>query len=131
MRPRSGGASFELEGGSVVNCTGPREDVLGPGSSLLRRLADAGPVAPGPHGLGLSTSLRGALRDRADRPSRVLFTLGPLRKGDLWETIAIPEIRAQAAELAALLVAGHEMGTLASHRSSGPASPFDLTGFAM
>ena len=32
-----------------------------------------------------------------------LFTVGPARKGTLWETTAIPEIRAQAAQVAAIL----------------------------
>ncbi|MFM7878658.1 MAG: hypothetical protein ACKO8M_19880, partial [Microcystis panniformis] len=32
--------------------------------------------------------------------SPTLYTLGNPRKGDLWETTAIPELRLQAAELA-------------------------------
>jgi len=30
--------------------------------------------------------------------------LGPLRKGKLWESVAVPELRIQVAELASLLV---------------------------
>ncbi|MGZ3810007.1 MAG: FAD/NAD(P)-binding protein, partial [Bacteriovorax sp.] len=33
-----------------------------------------------------------------------IYTLGPLRRGDLWECIAVPEIRNQAKELAELLL---------------------------
>jgi uncharacterized NAD(P)/FAD-binding protein YdhS len=36
--------------------------------------------------------------------------VGPNRKGSLWETTAVPEIRSQAAELA-----DHILRTLASH----------------
>jgi uncharacterized NAD(P)/FAD-binding protein YdhS len=35
----------------------------------------------------------------------LLFTLGPLRRGELWETTAVPEIRVQAQLLAKRLVA--------------------------
>ncbi len=34
-----------------------------------------------------------------------LYTIGPLRIADLWESIAIPEIRVQAAALANVLIA--------------------------
>jgi hypothetical protein len=37
------------------------------------------------------------------RPSGLLYTLGWLRRGELWESIAIPELRDQAGELAAAL----------------------------
>jgi hypothetical protein len=30
--------------------------------------------------------------------------LGPLRKGKLWESVAVPELRVQVTELASLLV---------------------------
>jgi len=33
-------------------------------------------------------------------PSTLLSTIGPMRKGRLWETTAMPEIRGQALELA-------------------------------
>jgi hypothetical protein len=37
-------------------------------------------------------------------PSSVFFTLGPPRRGELFETTAVPEIRTQAEELALRLV---------------------------
>lgn len=48
----------------------------------------------------LDVNEAGALLDVNGRPSQLLFALGPPRKGCLWETTAVPEIRAQAAELA-------------------------------
>ncbi len=57
---------------------------------------------PGPQGLGLATAPDGSvLGPLADR----LWTLGGLRRGDLWETTAIPEIRVQAKELAGTVAA--------------------------
>jgi uncharacterized NAD(P)/FAD-binding protein YdhS len=37
------------------------------------------------------------------RRSGHLYTLGALRRGELWETTAVPELRAQAARIAAAL----------------------------
>ena len=56
--------------------------------------------AGGPLGLGLDTGQGGALRQADSRLSTTLHTLGWMRRGELWESVAIPEIRAQAAALA-------------------------------
>jgi uncharacterized NAD(P)/FAD-binding protein YdhS len=55
--------------------------------------------------LGLDVSDDGAVLDAEGTPSDFLYALGPLRKGNLWETIAVPEIRHQVADLAKLLCA--------------------------
>jgi uncharacterized NAD(P)/FAD-binding protein YdhS len=89
---------------AVVNCTGPDGDVAGGGSPLLAALCAAGTVRPHPLGLGLDTAPDGALLDARGRPSATLFALGPLRRGELWESTAVPEIRAQARTLAQHLV---------------------------
>ena len=65
-----------------------------------RRSGRRGSGPPHPLGLGLDTGERGALR-RAEVSSRARSSqLGWLRRGELWESVAIPEIRAQAAEIA-------------------------------
>ena len=46
----------------------------------------------------------------------MLSTIGPLRKGRLWETTAMPEIRTQAFELADKLTA--QLDTVAGYRGS-------------
>jgi len=50
--------------------------------------------------LGLDVDGTGALIDRNGLRSEILYALGPVRKGTLWETTAVPEIRAQALHLA-------------------------------
>jgi uncharacterized NAD(P)/FAD-binding protein YdhS len=62
-------------------------------------------VRPGPFGLGLDHDSRGALVTTEGTASPLIYGIGPVRKGRLWETTAIPEIRAQAFELADLLTA--------------------------
>jgi uncharacterized NAD(P)/FAD-binding protein YdhS len=84
----------------AVNCTGPGISVVGAGSPLLDDLCAQGLARPHPLGLGLDTGAGGALRQASGRLSPRLFTLGWMRRGELWESVAIPEIRAQAAALA-------------------------------
>ena len=61
-------------------------------------------LTPDPLRLGLETDPDGRLIGADGNSVPGLLTLGPLRIPGLWESIAIPEIRAQAAELAKLLV---------------------------
>ncbi|MFD3975706.1 FAD/NAD(P)-binding protein [Streptomyces cyaneofuscatus] len=92
--------------GAVVNCTGADDRVRDWADPLVRSLLDGGLAVPGPHGLGFDTAADGGLIPSADRAAAPVWTLGRLRRGNLWETTAIPEIRVQAAELAASLLGG-------------------------
>ena len=89
---------------AVVLCTGPDDAALLT-TPPLRALVDAGVICPGPHGMGVDTdAVSGQVRDVAGSPVAGLFTVGPLRRGTLWESTAVPEIRDQAEQLATLLV---------------------------
>ncbi|MBL8879072.1 MAG: FAD/NAD(P)-binding protein [Phycisphaerales bacterium] len=87
----------------IVNCTGPECDFSRVADPLLQNLQSTGQIVVDRWGLGLLTNGQGALIDRNGRASEVLYTLGGVRRGDLWETTAVPEIRVQAAELAITL----------------------------
>ena len=100
INDRASGRVRLLRAASVVNCTGPSGNVRSGGSQLLEALCAAGTVRPHPLGLGLDTCGDGAVRDARGRESETLFALGPLRRGELWESTAVPEIRAQARALA-------------------------------
>jgi len=84
----------------VINCTGPDGDCRRTDSPLLNNLLNQRMVRPDALLLGLDTAENGALLDARGVPSDFLYTVGPLRKGNLWETIAVPEIRVQVCELA-------------------------------
>ncbi len=88
---------------AAVNCSGPAGSPAGAGSAVHDSLLEAGLARTHPLGLGLDTGEAGALLDAEGRLSTTLFTLGWLRRGELWESVAIPEIRTQAAEIAAQL----------------------------
>lgn len=72
---------------------------------LLARLVADGVVRPDRLRLGLDAAFGGAVLDASGDPDDRIFTLGPLLRGSLYETTAIPEIRAQAAALAPRLLA--------------------------
>ncbi|GAA2485873.1 FAD/NAD(P)-binding protein [Streptomyces longisporus] len=90
-----------LHVGWVIDCTGPGRRFDDP---LWRSLFTSGAAVPGPLGMGVATR-EGRLLDSEGRAERPLFTLGAPRRGELWETTAIPEIRVQAAALAGQLLA--------------------------
>jgi uncharacterized NAD(P)/FAD-binding protein YdhS len=88
----------------VVNCTGPDVSVLNGTNPLLSALVAAGLARPGPLGMGLATLHDGRLTSGCGQPPAI-WAIGPLRRGELWESTAIPEIRVQAEELARAVVA--------------------------
>jgi uncharacterized NAD(P)/FAD-binding protein YdhS len=98
-RPRGETEVKRLGVDLVVNCTGPVGHSTQP-DELVSALLQAGRARPGPLGLGLGTSPAGALLDARGRASARLWTLGPVRRGDAWESTAVPDIRLQAAALA-------------------------------
>jgi hydroxyacylglutathione hydrolase len=72
--------------------------------------------------------LDGAVIDVDGHASEIIFNLGPGRLGDLLESIAIPEIRQQAVELASTLadrIGPHDV--LPENAATGAATP-ELTG---
>jgi uncharacterized NAD(P)/FAD-binding protein YdhS len=96
------GATTEkrLHAHRIINCTGSETDCRRIDDSLITSLFVQGLARPDPLFLGLDVDVQGALIDSKARPSRSLFTIGPTRKGQLWETTAVPEIRQQAKQLA-------------------------------
>ena len=101
-RPRGARTLAVLAVDLAIPTTGPAMDVRALDDPLVRSLLASGRARPGPHGLGFATAADGAvlgtLQDR-------LWTLGGLRRGDLWESTAMPEIRLQARELGAAMAA--------------------------
>jgi uncharacterized NAD(P)/FAD-binding protein YdhS len=104
VRRRSGG-ELRLNVHRVVNCTGPESNYRRLNHPLIVNLREQGLIEPDALGLGLMTDANGALLDRNGAPSDLLFTLGPTRKGELWETTAVPEIRVHAQAIARRLLA--------------------------
>jgi uncharacterized NAD(P)/FAD-binding protein YdhS len=99
-----GGLTVELADGpaafgAVINCAGPGR-LPASADPLTARLLDTGLARVGPHGLGLDVDPAGRVIAADGTPHGRLRLVGPLRRGTVWETTAVPEIRAQARRLA-------------------------------
>lgn len=88
----------------VINATGLETHFEQSSDPLIRALLASGNAKPGPHGRGFDTDADGRLLDRVGTLQANLYTLGSPRIGSLWESIAIPDLRVQAANLATHLV---------------------------
>jgi uncharacterized NAD(P)/FAD-binding protein YdhS len=88
----------------VINCTGPETDLRRVDDPFVHRLVADGLVRPDALGLGLDTTPDGAIVGADGRASERLWLVGPLRKGQLWENTAVPELRAEARAMAQRLV---------------------------
>ncbi len=104
LRLRPGRDLLRLQVQRVVNCTGPESNYRRLSHPLIVSLRERGLIQPDALGLGLLTDAQGALLDCDGRACGWLHTLGPARKGQLWETTAVPEIRVQAQALARRLL---------------------------
>jgi uncharacterized NAD(P)/FAD-binding protein YdhS len=85
----------------VVNCTGPEADFRKKRHPLPVSLMEQGLIRPDVLGMGIDTDEHGAVLDAHGQASAVIFAIGPMRKGQLWETTAVPEIRGQTQAIAA------------------------------
>jgi len=99
-----GGGEQELDVNRIISCTGIQENYAGASRPLIGSLIEHGLARANHLGIGFRTDEHGALQgENPSHPSR-LFTIGPPRRGELFETTAVPEIRVQAEELARYLV---------------------------
>jgi uncharacterized NAD(P)/FAD-binding protein YdhS len=107
FRPRGAKTARLLHVDRAINCTGP--STLKPARDpLMASLAARGLLSFDQCGLS-------ALPDGACNQRQNLFAAGPLLRGALWESTAIPEIRTQSAALAARM-----LSQLEHNRASEP-----------
>jgi uncharacterized NAD(P)/FAD-binding protein YdhS len=90
----SGGRT--LTGDLVINATGPQTRFSDTSSGLLRNLLRRGLVAPDEMDMGLRVKPDHTVIGSDGKRSKFMLALGPLLRGTLWETIAVPELRDQA-----------------------------------
>ncbi len=95
----------ELVVGLLVNCTGPRESMNDAPSTLFKNLYERGLIRPDEVDMGIEVTPDFAVVDNQGQASDCLFAIGPVLKGTLWETTAVPELRSQAHQIAKAMVA--------------------------
>lgn len=96
VRPRKTSLEKAFQVDRVVNCAGISVDYRRSPNPLITSLRDQGLIRPNVLGLGLETADHGAVLNAEGIAATWLFTLGTPRKGDLWESVAVPELRGQA-----------------------------------
>jgi uncharacterized NAD(P)/FAD-binding protein YdhS len=79
---------------TIINCTGPLGAMARTSNPILRQMLDDGLIAADALGIGVEV-------DDNDRAGERIWALGPMTKGRYWEIIAVPDIRDQAAAVAA------------------------------
>lgn len=84
----------------VLVCAGPESDVKRWPNPLMKSLLAQGLVTPDPLRLGVRTAGDGGVVGSDGEPVDWLSLVGPLRKADLWENTAVPELRTGAADTA-------------------------------
>jgi len=98
----SGGKS--LAGDLVINATGPNAKLAATSSALLQNLIRRGLVTPDDTEMGARVDADHTIIGADGLRSKILLALGPLLRGTLWETIAVPELRGQARRTAEVLL---------------------------
>ncbi len=90
---------------TLIDCTGRHPDAGLSTNPILRSLHDQGVVRGHATGWGIDVAPDGIVLDARGQRIEWLHSLGSLRRGEAWESTAIPAIRQQAATLANALTA--------------------------
>ena len=109
--PRDSSAPSRIQVDRLIDCTGPRRDFRSSNDALYSGLFSAGLMTSAVSGEGIQTGVRGELVSADGATSRTIYAIGPVRFGTLLETTAIPEIRAQANDLARYLTTNGAVST--------------------
>jgi uncharacterized NAD(P)/FAD-binding protein YdhS len=104
LRDRRNGRELALQVDRIINCTGSETDCRRIDDPLITNLFALGFARPDAVSLGLDVDENGTVLERTGKVSDFFYAIGPVRKGCLWETTAVPEIRGQASQLADHLV---------------------------
>lgn len=109
-RARGADAPTVTRAARMINCTGPQGDLLRSSDPLVKRMLAAKRIRPDALRLGLDIDRDGHVVDAKGQASEHILAIGPMTRGDLWEVVAVPDIRIQVSALARRLVNAHWMG---------------------
>lgn len=94
-RPRGSEAIVTTTATRIVNCTGPQGDLMRSPELLLRDLLAQGTIRPDALRIGLDVDAQSRVVGADGTPDDGLYAIGPMTRGDLWEVVAVPDIRQQ------------------------------------
>jgi len=94
------GKTSTIAGELIINCTGPQTNFSHTGVPLFGKLLERGLVRSDEMDMGIDVDEDFAVIQQDGTTSNLIHAIGPLLKGSLWETIAVPELRSQAMHVA-------------------------------
>ncbi|HYD14556.1 MAG TPA: FAD-dependent oxidoreductase [Allosphingosinicella sp.] len=93
----------QLRAARIVNCTGPELGIARAGEPLLDVLLAKGAIREDALGIGVDVDLECRAIGADGAASETLSVIGPVTRGTFWESVAVPDIKVQAARVAARL----------------------------
>jgi uncharacterized NAD(P)/FAD-binding protein YdhS len=105
FRPRGKNEIEQLRVARIVNCTGPEMGIAHAGEPLLDALRAKGAIREDALGIGVDVDADCRAIGADGAASETLSVIGPVTRGTFWESVAVPDIRTQAARVAARLTA--------------------------
>ncbi|HEX8636717.1 MAG TPA: hypothetical protein VF692_01545, partial [Pyrinomonadaceae bacterium] len=102
------GSEKSFSADAIINCIGAESNFGKIDFPLVKSLIERGEIVPDELALGLAATPDGKIISRENKTSGVLRTLGTALRGVLWESTAMPEIRAQARALSLSLLDAHQ-----------------------
>lgn len=109
-RARGGEAVTTTRAARIVNCTGPQGDLLRSREPLIRQLLAAGMIRPDELRIGLDVDRQSRVVAADGGINERLYCIGPMTRGELWEVVAVPDIRQQNWTLARRLANAQWVG---------------------
>jgi uncharacterized NAD(P)/FAD-binding protein YdhS len=100
LRPRGADAAQTRRFAAVINCTSPSSDVRDLANGLVAGLHRQGLARGDDLGLGLAMGVNWCVLGQGGRPTPGLYAIGPLARSAAWETVAVPDLRGHAQEVA-------------------------------
>jgi uncharacterized NAD(P)/FAD-binding protein YdhS len=104
LNDSAGNPSESISAHRLIDCTGLQGDIRRVSDPLVRSMLGRGVIRHGAHGIGIETDTRGAIVSSDGQVNAYVYALGSVRIGQLWESVAVPELRLQAAALARQIV---------------------------
>lgn len=86
----------EIKASCVINCTGPESDYRKLNSPIINNLKLHGLLSTDELNIGIKTNDDGNLINKSGAAETEIYAIGSLRKGTLWESTALKEIREQS-----------------------------------
>ncbi len=84
----------------VINCTGPESNINKLPNPLFQHLIQKGTIQPDALNLGIEANHEGRVIAKDGTVLQNIWIVGPPRKAQLWESVALHEIRQQSANIA-------------------------------